>query len=71
MPQNIVVTTAIELTPEARGEVDFAVSMLTGESQVNYETKVDPQIIGGVRIAINGRVYDATVSAKLEKLINQ
>ena len=71
MPQNIVVTTAIELTPEARGEVNFAVSKLTGESQVNYETKVDPQIIGGVRIAINGRVYDATVSAKLEKLINQ
>jgi len=71
MPQNIVVTTAIELTPEARGEVDSAVSKLTGESDVNYETKVDPQIIGGVRIAINGRVYDATVSAKLEKLINQ
>ncbi|MEM8585714.1 MAG: ATP synthase F1 subunit delta [Bacteroidota bacterium] len=38
------------------------------ESQIEFTTKVDPELIGGFIIEFDGKVYDASVAHKLNQL---
>lgn len=62
------VTTARELTGESRSAVKSYVTRVTGANKVIIRETVDPSVIGGVKIALPGRLLDTTVAAKLEKL---
>lgn len=58
---------ARELTPlELRNlEVAFTVQL---EHSIKLENKIDPSLIGGVKVVINEKVWDGTYKAKIEEL---
>lgn len=65
---HVIVTSALELSKELRSAVEQTVEAKLGSAEYDLKTEVDPTIIGGVRIRINSRVYDATVQGKLAAL---
>lgn len=65
----IVVTTAVELTPAQRKKIKDAVEQKMGAISITEE--IDPSIIGGIRIVAGSRELDATVKGRLTKLREQ
>ncbi|MFO0002631.1 MAG: ATP synthase F1 subunit delta [bacterium] len=61
------VTTAAELTPATRDAVANALVRSTGKKVV-LETRVDPALLGGLVAQVGGRVYDASLRTRLERL---
>lgn len=62
------ITSAVELSKEALKKIEEKLIKgdLAGE-KVEFETKVDPTLIGGIIVEFNDRVYDASVSHRLDK----
>jgi F-type H+-transporting ATPase subunit delta len=63
----VVVETAEPLTPQLEAEVRAALEAVTGKT-VLIETRVKPELIGGVVARIGGKVYDASVQSRLANL---
>lgn len=63
----VVVETAEPLTPQLEAEVRAALEGVTGQT-VLIETRVKPELIGGVVARIGGKVYDASVKSRLANL---
>jgi F-type H+-transporting ATPase subunit delta len=63
----VVVETAEPLTPQLEAEVRAALEGVTGKT-VLIETRVKPELIGGVVARIGGKVYDASVQSRLSNL---
>lgn len=61
------VTTAAELTPATRAQVAQALAKATGK-QVVLETKIDPSLLGGLVAQVGGRVFDASLKTRLERI---
>ena len=61
------VTTAGELSGEARAELEAKLSQKFGK-QVLIATRTDPQVIGGVVVRIGDRVFDASVANRLKQI---
>lgn len=61
------VTTAAELTTTTQDAVATALARSTGKKVV-LETKVDPALLGGLVAQVGGRVYDASLRTRLERL---
>jgi F-type H+-transporting ATPase subunit delta len=61
------VTTASELSPALRDTVARAIAQNAGKKVV-LETRVDPALLGGMVAHIGGRVYDASLRTRLERL---
>ena len=61
------VTTATELGPALREQVSRALAESTGKKVV-LESKVDPSLLGGMVATVGGRVYDASLRTRLERL---
>jgi len=68
----VVVGTVVSARPlndQARTAVDALIKHHYGTaSQVVLRERVDPGLVGGVRLELPGRQLDASVKAKLEKL---
>lgn len=64
----VEVTTAVELTAELRKQVSATAKQKLGQTEFELIEKVDPTVIGGVKLSIAGKVYDATVAHKLQLL---
>lgn len=63
----VEVTTAIELDEALRAKLVNQLSAAMGRP-VSLREKVDPSILGGIRINVAGRVLDGTVSSQLESV---
>lgn len=50
-----------------KSELSKRLEKLTGKTIV-LKDKVDPSVIGGVRVKLGSRLYDATIKGQLEKL---
>jgi F-type H+-transporting ATPase subunit delta len=61
------VTTASELSPAMREAVNRALTQTTGK-KVLLESRVDPSLLGGLVAQVGGRVYDASLRTRLERL---
>ncbi len=61
------VTTAIELTPEMQREVREQLSRQL-QKNIILIPQVDPSILGGIRIVIDGMVIDGSLQGQLHKL---
>ncbi len=61
------VTTAVELSPAERHQMETALARLTGK-QVRCEFSVDPELLGGVVVQIDSTVYDGSIRGHLEAL---
>lgn len=67
---HVTVTTAIELTADQRKDVlaTAAAKLDVTQKEIELEEVVDSTVIGGVRLTLNSRQYDATVQGKLNQL---
>lgn len=63
------VTTARELTLEARDALKQFIASTSGAKKVTLRESIDPLVIGGARIATPNMLFDGTVANKLEKLV--
>lgn len=64
---NVKVQSAIKLTKDQLDTLTTKLSKLTGE-EVELVNKVDPEVLGGLRIVLPDRVIDMTLAAKLNQL---
>ncbi len=62
------VTSAIELTDAQRQSVAEKVKAMTGASEVELETKLDPDLIGGVIIKVGSQLIDASLRGQLRRI---
>jgi F-type H+-transporting ATPase subunit delta len=62
-----VVSAATPLSPEERQNLLDAFSRLTHKTVIPTE-ELDPALLGGVVVAIEGRVYDASLKTQLRRL---
>lgn len=65
----VVVTTARQLTPEAKVGIEAYLKQATGATTIELNEVVDPNIIGGVRIETPTAILDGTVHNKLANLV--
>jgi len=61
------VMTAVELSPENREALKTKFAALTGK-KVDLQEEVDPSLIGGLVVTIGDKVYNGSLSARLEAL---
>jgi F-type H+-transporting ATPase subunit delta len=61
------ITSAAPLTPEQTEAVTSALARQTGRT-VLADEQVDPQLLGGVVVDIEGKVYDGSLRTQLEAL---
>jgi F-type H+-transporting ATPase subunit delta len=61
------VTSAADLTPGERAELDAALAKLTGK-KVQAQFNADPALIGGAVVKIGSTIYDGSVRAQLDRL---
>ncbi|MEI4768898.1 F0F1 ATP synthase subunit delta [Psychrobacillus sp. FJAT-51614] len=62
------VYTTRELTEEERASVSSVFAKNVGKQSLRIQNIVDPSIIGGIRVQIGNRIYDSTLSTKLDRL---
>ncbi|GAB4349820.1 MAG: ATP synthase F1 subunit delta [Leptolyngbyaceae cyanobacterium] len=62
------VTSARELTDDQKNSLREKVLAMTGARQVELETHIDPELIGGVVIRIGSQVIDASLRGQLRRL---
>ena len=62
-----VVTTAVALDDKQRARLSAKLSEMTGR-EVELREKVDPAVIGGVLLEMNGRRYDNTLTTRLKSI---
>jgi F-type H+-transporting ATPase subunit delta len=61
------VTTAIPLTDAQTAALKFALRQAIGKDP-EIEARVDPAILGGVKVRVGSRLYDASLKSKLDSL---
>jgi F-type H+-transporting ATPase subunit delta len=62
------VTTVNELNDDQRRSLQEKVMAITGAQSVELETKIDPDLIGGVLIKIGSQVIDASLRGQLRRI---
>jgi F-type H+-transporting ATPase subunit delta len=63
----VTVTSAVELDPEIAKRIGEEIERQTG-NEVELESRVDDEIIGGLVVQVGNMVLDASVRNRLEKL---
>lgn len=66
----VQVDTAEPLTPQLELEVRSALEAVTGKT-VLLETRVQPELLGGMVARVGGKVYDASLRSRLHDLKNR
>lgn len=56
------------LTAEESQSISTAFARKVGKQSLKIENIIDSNLIGGIRLQIGNRIYDSSVSAKLERL---
>lgn len=59
------------LTEEQRASISTVFAQKIGKQALRIENIIDPSLIGGLRLQIGNRIFDSSVSAKLERLQRQ
>ena len=59
------------LTDEERASISSIFAKKIGKQSLRIENIIDPSLIGGLRLQIGNRIYDSSVSTKLERLQRQ
>lgn len=64
---NATVSTPVELTEAELNSIAATFGKLTGK-QIRVETVLDKSLLGGIQVRIGDRLYDGSLSGKLERL---
>lgn len=67
--RSVAIISAVELLPEQKERIEKIVSKLFAE-KVIITYKINPKIIGGVKISSEEKVYDASVQARLKQMVS-
>jgi len=67
----VTIRSAAKLEPEQLTELEALAKRLTGARLIVVSTKVEPDLIGGVTLAVGGTVYDGSVKTQLERLADK
>ena len=59
---------AVEMTPGQIEELSVRLKALTGAEQIVLHVRVDPSLLGGVRVKVGDVVWDGSLSGRLEEL---
>lgn len=59
------------LTEEERASISSVFAKRIGKQSLRIENIIDPSLIGGLRLQIGNRIFDSSISAKLERLQRQ
>ncbi|NJL19856.1 MAG: F0F1 ATP synthase subunit delta [Leptolyngbyaceae cyanobacterium SM1_3_5] len=62
------VTSAVELNDEQKEAVKDRVRRLVSAQQVDLESRIDPDLIGGVIIKVGSQVIDASLRGQLRRI---
>jgi F-type H+-transporting ATPase subunit delta len=62
------ITSAVELNEGQRNAVSQQVQQMTNAAQVELETKIDPDLIGGVIVKVGSQVLDASIRGQLRRI---
>ncbi len=65
--KNATVESAVELAPAEKGNITKSLRAKHGQD-LNFEYKVTPDLLGGLRIQIGDNVYDSSVKSRLNRL---
>ena len=63
----VTVTSAVELDPEVTRQLGSEIEQQTG-NRVELESRVDPEILGGLILQVGNMVLDTSIRNRLEKL---
>ena len=63
----VTVTSAVELDPEVAKRIGSEIEEQTG-NEVELESRVDPDILGGLIVQVGNMVLDTSIRNRLEKL---
>src|SRR3954447_15485683 len=63
----VTVTSAVELDPEIAKRIGSEIEQQTG-NEVELESRVDPDILGGLVVQVGNMVLDTSIKNRLEKL---
>jgi F-type H+-transporting ATPase subunit delta len=61
------VVTAVPIDDERKGHIEEVVGKLVGKN-VRLSNEIDPGIIGGVKVMIDGKIIDGSIKAALEDM---
>jgi F-type H+-transporting ATPase subunit delta len=62
-----IVSTPIALTSQESQQIAASFSQLTGK-KIQVEQVIDPSLLGGIQVRIGDRLYDGSLSGKLQRL---
>ncbi|MBF2001666.1 MAG: F0F1 ATP synthase subunit delta [Synechococcales cyanobacterium M58_A2018_015] len=62
------VTSVVELSDEQKEAIRQKVMAMTEARQVELETHIDPELIGGVIIKVGSQVFDASLKGQLRRI---
>jgi F-type H+-transporting ATPase subunit delta len=62
------VTSTVELNDEQKQAVREKVMSITGAHQVDLDTRIDPNLIGGVIIKVGSQLIDASLRGQLRRI---
>jgi F-type H+-transporting ATPase subunit delta len=63
----VTVTSAVELDPEVAERIGSEIEEQTG-NEVELESRVDPDILGGLVVQVGNMVLDTSIRSRLDKL---
>ena len=63
----VTITSAVELDEETVNDLGKKIEDQTGQD-IELTAKVDPDLIGGLRMQVGNMIYDATIRGRLDKL---
>jgi len=64
----VLITTAIPVSASQKVEMEKSLSAKFKADQLHFEYKTDETVIGGVKVMIGSREFDATLKNKLTQL---
>jgi F-type H+-transporting ATPase subunit delta len=62
------VTSTVELNEDQKNAIRDKVRAMTNANSVDIETKIDPELIGGVIIKVGSQVIDASLRGQLRRI---
>lgn len=62
------ISSAVELTEQQQETIRQKVKALTSAQQVELETRIDPDLLGGVIIQVGSQVIDASLRGQLRRI---
>lgn len=66
---SVRITSAVKLTKPQQQEIEKVVAKKYSQQKLEYVYLIDESIIGGLKIMVDGEIYDASLKEYLKQLL--